>query len=109
MGVMILQMVGCLLAAAAIGVMLPVYARRQMFNRKIANADLLPKLRVPVLFAIGGEDGSMPASQSKALIAELPKAVASVYPKAGHSPFLEDPDRFNAELRQFAQREDVSK
>ena len=89
---------------AAVGMMLPGYARRQMLKHKFEDADLLSKIYVPVLFAIGAQDGSMPTAQSAALIAPLPGAKGSVYPDAGHSPFAEDPQRFNAELRSSESR-----
>lgn len=64
----------------------------------------LSGLHVPVLITHGAEDDIVlfqAAEQHKALI---PHATLSVYPTVGHSPFFEEPDRFNDELHLFALR-----
>ena len=91
--------------AAAIGMMLPGYARARMFDRPIANMELVPELKVPVMIVVGGKDGSTPEPPARDLAARLEsqgtRTVVSVYPEAGHSPFAEDPERFNRELAGF--------
>ena len=88
--------------AANISMMLPMYARKQMFDRKLANADLIPGIGVPVLLNVGVKDLSTPEAAARDLAAKLKSARVSVYADAGHSPFSEDPDRFNRELAEFA-------
>jgi len=39
---------------------------------------------------------------AKTIHAHLPHGRMSEYPGVGHAPFLEEPDRFNAELAAFA-------
>ena len=91
--------------AAEIAMMLPAYARAQMFNRPMNNMDLIPAINVPVMLTIGGKDGSTPEPQGRELATLLEsrgtRVVVSVYPDAGHSPFAEDPERFNLELARF--------
>jgi pimeloyl-ACP methyl ester carboxylesterase len=91
--------------AAGIAMMLPAYARTQMFDRPLANLDLLPALDVPLMLVIGGKDGSTPEPQARDLATQLEsrgtRVVISVYPEAGHSPFAEEPARFNQELARF--------
>ena len=88
--------------ATAVSMMLPMYARKQMFDRKLANADLIPKIGVPVLLNVGAKDLSTPEAAARELAAKLRSARVSVYADAGHSPFAEDPARFNRELAEFA-------
>lgn len=91
--------------AAQIAMMLPAYARTHMFNRPFANLDLIPAIDVPILLVVGGRDGSTPEAPAHELAAALEaqgtRAVVSVYPEAGHSPFAEEPERFNLELARF--------
>ncbi len=82
----------------------PPHVRQESFSRTLENDDVLRGLRVPVLITHGAEDDIVlfqAAEQHKALIQH---ATLSVYPTVGHSPFLEEPDRFNDELRLFALR-----
>lgn len=91
--------------AAQIAMMLPAYAREHMVSRSFANIDVVPKLAVPIMLVIGGRDGSTPEDQGRAFAATLEaqgtRVVLSLYPDAGHSPFAEDPARFNEELADF--------
>jgi pimeloyl-ACP methyl ester carboxylesterase len=57
---------------------------------------------VPLLVVIGGKDGSTPETQGRELAARVRGAEVAFYPEAGHSPFVEEPQRFNRELAQFA-------
>ena len=82
--------------------MLPGYARRWMFDRPVANMDQVPKITVPLLINVGGKDPSTPEPQGRELVAKVPLARISVYPESGHSPFSEEPERYNRELAAFA-------
>ncbi len=88
--------------AVQLALMLPAYARRHMFDRPIANMDLIPNIRAPLWIVVGGKDGSTPEGQARELARKVPGARVSVYPDSGHSPFAEEPDRFNRELMELA-------
>lgn len=94
------------LRAANIAMMLPAYARKHMFDRSLANMDLIPRIDVPVLLNVATKDGSTPEAPARELAAKLAAqgvpASVSVYVDVGHSPFAEEPARFNAELAAFA-------
>lgn len=88
--------------ATALSMMLPGYARRWMFDRPVANMELIPKITVPLLVTVGGKDGSTPEKDGRDLVAKVPGARVSVYPDCGHSPFAEEPARYTKELAEFA-------
>jgi pimeloyl-ACP methyl ester carboxylesterase len=88
--------------ATSMGMLTATEARRYMFDRPIDNKDVLAKLDVPLLVVIGGKDGSTPETQGRELAARVRGAEVAFYPEAGHSPFVEEPQRFNRELAQFA-------
>jgi len=88
--------------ATSMGMLTATEARRYMFDRPIDNKDVLVKLDVPLLVVIGGKDGSTPEPQGRDLAARVRGAEVAFYPEAGHSPFAEEPERFNRELAAFA-------
>ncbi len=88
--------------ATTIGMMVPGDARLHMFDRRFDNRDLIPGVDVPLRLVTAAKDLSTPEADARALAAALPLASVSVYPDAGHSPFTEDPERFNRELAEFA-------
>jgi pimeloyl-ACP methyl ester carboxylesterase len=64
----------------------------------------LPKIKVPALMVIGGRDRLVSPEESRTLAELLPRGRVVVLPDAGHAAFLERPNRFNRELRRFADR-----
>ena len=88
--------------ATQISLMLPGYARRWMFDRPLANMDLIPQINVPILLNVGGKDPSTPEKDARDLAAKIKGAQVSVYAACGHSPFAEEPQRYNRELAEFA-------
>lgn len=69
-----------------------------------ARADSTPTLReirVPTLVVCGAEDVLTPPSDSEAMAAAIAGARLAVVPKAGHLANLENPDAFDAILRDF--------
>lgn len=84
------------------GMLTATEARRYMFARSLDNKSLVATIDVPFLVFIGGKDGSTPETQGRELVARVPGARSSLFPNAGHSPFAEEPERFNRELAAFA-------
>lgn len=95
----------------AMNVMSPPYARRAMrspvygpdgmVNNSYAN--LIAQIDVPFLAVMGDQDPFRDSSQLAAAFASaLPHAQILIYSGVGHSPFLEQPRRFNADLKAFA-------
>jgi pimeloyl-ACP methyl ester carboxylesterase len=80
---------------------MPAYAKRAIGPTMPDNADLAPKLTIPVLFSAGARDAIAPVAMVQPAAATLPNASVSIYADAGHSPFAEAPERFNRELAAF--------
>jgi pimeloyl-ACP methyl ester carboxylesterase len=93
---------GYYIRATQISMMLPGYARRWMFDRPLANADVFAKITVPLLITVGGKDPSTPEKDARDLAAKVPGARISLYPESGHSPFAEESERYTRELAEFA-------
>lgn len=85
----------------AISVMLPAYARRGMMTRKFDNQDLEAKLTLPLLLSLGEHDNPGQLVDGAEMAAANHNVSLSEYKASGHSVFIEDPERFNAELREF--------
>ena len=88
----------------SLGLMVPAYVRRAMVHRTLDNQDLVGRLSLPVLFALGAEDNPFQLEDAAELAASRENVNLTVYEGAGHSVFLEQPERFNTELRRFAER-----
>jgi len=86
----------------AIGEQCPAVAREWMGRRKIDNDDVLSKLRIPVACLHGTEDAIVTVASSEHTASVTPGATLLLYKGIGHSPFLEDADRFNRDLRGLA-------
>lgn len=87
----------------SIAMMFPGYARRAIYRRSQDNQDLLPLLAgLPVRLALGSEDNPLMIEDGVGLAEGHDTISLSVFEGAGHSVFLENPDRFTAELRKFA-------
>jgi non-heme chloroperoxidase len=80
---------------------LPTYAKRMLIGKITQNEDLVPRLTCPTLVSVGDQDVTVPKVSVDTLMSRLPAGRLSAYTGCGHSPFLEDPARFNAELRDF--------
>lgn len=87
---------------ASISLMLPAYARRAMLAKRMDNTDLLPRLTLPTLLSAGDKDNPTLREDAVEMAATYDNINVSVYQDAGHTVFYEQPERFNAELRQFA-------
>lgn len=87
--------------ATFLGGLVPAFAQQGLRKHAIANQDLATRLNMPVLIIYGAHDGSVPAEAVERLLRDVPTARASRFEDAGHSPFAEEPQRFNAELSEF--------
>lgn len=63
---------------------------------------LLPSIRQPTLVVHGAHSHLYGADTAGHLAAVLPEARAVAFDRSGHAPHLEQPDLFNATLREFA-------
>lgn len=66
----------------------------------------LARLALPTLVVCGDEDAITPPAESHALAAGIPGAILQLVARAAHFPMLEQPQRFNAILRDFIARID---
>ncbi|MGC2778486.1 MAG: alpha/beta fold hydrolase [Bradyrhizobium sp.] len=62
---------------------------------------ILKSLDTPVLFIHGKQDVVLPAKDSVAAAALTPKATIVLFDDCGHTPQIEKPSAFNAELTRF--------
>jgi pimeloyl-ACP methyl ester carboxylesterase len=83
-------------------IMTPAYVRSAMTSRNLNNTDLVEKLTLPVTFFRGSKDLTMPQDALQTLLQRVRGAKLSAYEGVGHLPFIEDADRFDAELAAFA-------
>jgi len=83
----------------AVGEQCPAVAREWMVRRRLDNDDVLAKLGVPVLCVHGDKDEIVTVASSEHNARTIPGAKLSLYAGIGHSPFFEDAQRFNSELR----------
>jgi pimeloyl-ACP methyl ester carboxylesterase len=63
--------------------------------------DLLPRIRIPVLIAVGGH-GMLDEESCTYMRERIPDVQVTVFEESGHSPFLEEPEKFNAVIRDFS-------
>ncbi len=85
----------------AFNMMVPPQVRRGLGGRTLEIDDLLKSLKLPVLVTHGSEDKNSNLIAAEYTAKMIPGAKLSVYQGIGHSPFFEDPQRFNAELAAF--------
>jgi len=79
----------------------PAYVRRAMSGRPLAYEAVLKAIDVPVLIVQGDADRVVAPAISQYTLGLIVGSSQSLYPGVGHSPFLEDPARFDAELEAF--------
>jgi pimeloyl-ACP methyl ester carboxylesterase len=83
-------------------VVVPPQVRQAMLSRTLTHDDLLKELTIPVLVAHGSDDEIILPAMAEHHGRLIPHAKTAWYQGIGHSPFLEAPDQFNADLRAFA-------
>ncbi len=80
----------------------PPAVRGFLINRDLDFTAELKALDRPTLITHGNEDTVVLPSMARFALDHCPSAVASWYEQVGHAPFMEAPERFNAELAAFA-------
>jgi pimeloyl-ACP methyl ester carboxylesterase len=76
----------------------------RLMARAMAGADLndvLPRIAVPTLLVWGDRDERSPLSIGEGMYDAIPDATLAVIPDSGHETNIEQPARFNAEVRRF--------
>lgn len=77
--------------------------RGAILQRELADfAPILEGITVPVLVTHGRADSVVLPAMSDYILSHCKTAKASWFDGVGHAPFLEEPSRFNAELKAFA-------
>lgn len=88
-------------ATVGYNALVPPHVRRSMFNRALDRTVVLETLPIPVLVTHGEQDEIVLLGAGRDHAHRLPTATASFWAATGHTPFAEDPARFNRELRAF--------
>lgn len=63
--------------------------------------ELLPRIPVPVLLCYGADSALYPTKIGNYLNEHVPNSELVVFEESGHSPFWEEPEKFNRELARF--------
>jgi proline iminopeptidase len=76
---------------------------RALFAAGLVNARFTrhSRIRMPVLVIAGSHDNAVGVPPQKALAAALPNARFAEYARAGHFPYLEEPERFRRDVISF--------
>jgi pimeloyl-ACP methyl ester carboxylesterase len=61
------------------------------------------ELRCPTLLCVGRHDPQTPVKISEAIHNRVPDSQLEIFERSGHSPFLEEPERFAQVLTAFLQ------
>src|SRR2546428_6530 len=64
---------------------------------------VLSSIRVPTLIVVGEDDKATPVSSARTMHEAIPGSRLVIIPEAGHVSNLEQPEPFNAALRDFLQ------
>ena len=67
--------------------------------------DSLRRIKTPVLFVVGSQDEIFPPALIRRAAALVPGATVVEIPDAGHSPYFETPDVWNAAVLSFLQQD----
>ncbi|WP_433668817.1 alpha/beta fold hydrolase [Nocardia sp. CA-136227] len=80
----------------------PPRVRKALFYRTVDNTDTLRGLDIPVLVLHGTADPVVPIENGRHIAASAPDVRTSYWEGAQHGLFIEDPERFAAEIAAFA-------
>jgi non-heme chloroperoxidase len=76
--------------------------RRALLQRELDFGPILEGITVPVLVTHGRSDTAVLPAMAQYMLSHCKTAEVSWYEGVGHAPFLEEPLRFNTELKRFA-------
>jgi non-heme chloroperoxidase len=82
----------------------PARIRANLAAREIDGDDVLRTLGIPLLVSHGRADTVVLPAMAEHVLATCPTAEPSWYAGVGHTPFLEQPERFNHELATLTRR-----
>ena len=88
--------------AAYLSALRSIAGMRQLRNGVVVQ-DRLPELRMPTLLIWGGHDHIFPASHAQAAKDRIPNGRLEIFDDSGHTPQMEEPDRFNRLVLDFLQ------
>lgn len=80
----------------------PLYVRRHLVGRSVDYARTLARINLPTLVIHGRKDCIVPLAVGQFCASVIPNATMSVFDDSGHSPFAEEPERFNQLIVRFA-------
>jgi len=78
--------------------------RAHLISRTMDFTPELARMTVPALVTYGAADTAVMPAMARVIGASVKVCEMSEYAEVGHAPFIEEPDRFNAELADFARR-----
>ncbi|MFG1359543.1 alpha/beta fold hydrolase [Xanthobacter pseudotagetidis] len=84
-----------------LNMLVPAPVRAGMFGRPADYDGLLGGLDLPVLAIQGAQDIVVAPAMAEHIAATVPGARLELFAEAGHAPFLEAPEAFNAALARF--------
>jgi pimeloyl-ACP methyl ester carboxylesterase len=86
-----------------VNMMCPAHVRRALFGADVDFRPVYAAMACPGLVIHGTADTVVTPATGEAAAALMPRGRFLPYPDTGHAPFLEAPDRFAADLAEFAQ------
>ena len=89
--------------AAYLSALRSIAGMRQLRNGVVVE-DRLAELRMPTLLIWGGHDHIFPASHAQAAKDRIPNGRLEIFHDSGHTPQMEEPDRFNRLVLDFLQK-----
>ena len=97
---------GTLSSLSAAAAMASPVMTKTLFTQgtSLAHPRAFPTIHVPVLLVYGQHDAHLRMEMVQRQKQLMPEAAVSLYPDAGHAPFLETPEEFNAELDAWISR-----
>jgi non-heme chloroperoxidase len=93
--------------AMAYNMVTPVQVRAALRGGSNSHVDFtadFQKVKVPVLVTHGTKDALIKVGAARYTASIIPGAKLSIYENVGHAAFLEQPERFNGELADFAMK-----
>jgi pimeloyl-ACP methyl ester carboxylesterase len=88
--------------AAYLSALRSIAGMRQLRDGVVVE-DRLPELRMPTLLIWGGHDHIFPASHARAAMRRIPRGRLEIFDDSGHTPQMEEPERFNRLVLDFLQ------